>query len=61
MLVGDDEGHLGLVARPVAVVEPVVAGDGDDVVAEHRHQRHAIGVVDVAEVLDLLLAFRCAG
>ena len=43
--VGDDEGDLG--RRPVRV-DPVVAADGDDVVADRRDERHPVDVVDGA-------------
>ena len=38
----DDEGHLGLVLPG----PPVVAGHGDELVAEHRDERDAVGQVD---------------
>ena len=49
VLVGHGEGHLGLVlAGP-----PVVAGVGDELVAEQCDQRDAVHHVDGGEALDL--------
>jgi len=51
VLVVDEEGHLGVAARPVAVV----AGHADQVVADQPDERHAIDVVDVGEALHVAL------
>ena len=50
-LVGVDDGerHLGLVMPAPAVV----ATDGDDLVAEHGDEGHAVAAVDVDETVDL--------
>ena len=52
VVIVDHEGDLGLVPpRPA-----VVAGDGDQVVAEHRDEGHAVLVVDVGEAVEVALA-----
>jgi hypothetical protein len=49
VLVVDEERHLGLgPGRP-----PVVAGHADELVVAEGHERHAVHVVDVGEVLDV--------
>ena len=52
MVVGGDERDLGTVALGQSVVAP----DGDDVGAVGDHERLAVEVVDVGEVLDLGVA-----
>ena len=49
VLVGHREGHLGLVLAGPAVV----AGIGDDLVAQQRDERHTVGHVHRGEPLDL--------
>ena len=50
-VVGDVEGHLGAVP-----VDPVVAGDADDLVADRRHEGDPVDVVDVGEPGDVAVA-----
>ena len=51
VVVGDVEGNLGAVLG-----DPVVAADADDVVADHRHEGHAVVVVDLGEAPDVTVA-----
>jgi hypothetical protein len=49
VVVVDEERHLGIAAAPVAVV----AGHAHQLVADEADERHAVGVVDVGEALEV--------
>lgn len=48
------EGDLGV----IGVADPVVAGDPDDLIVEHRHEGEAVDVVDLDEVMQPLVRKR---